>query len=611
MPNKNLAFSYVRMSTEKQIKGDSLRRQLEWGHRYAAAHNLLLDDGLRDIGVSAWKGNNRKSGALGEFLRMVESGRIPRGSFLLVESLDRLSRTQVMDALELFTGILRSGITIVTMGPPEQIYTWQSINGDFGQLIITLTVMARAHEESQRKSERIRAAFANKRKLSRRGIRTNSSPPLWITTTQVAKGEFTYDLNDRASLIQWIFQRSADGIGFDRIAKELNTRGEPTLRSNTKGWFFTSVSNIVQNRAAIGEYQPHEGVGGKRIPRGDPIVDYYPKAVSDVLFLRAQKIRHRNRTGGRGGKFFTNLLDGMAHCTHCRNRMYILNNSPSDRQYRYLVCSANFRQMSKSDGSPVCEQGSKRFRYDQAEQHILDNVCEFGVSDIMQIRRADEGVRVREEELATLRVKLEDIGRREARLLTVLESEDVDDLPGLLALARQRTQEREQAEAVIKSLEQEREVAMAKKRGLDPASAVQALREAWLAAQDENERYGLRVRCNTAMRDFIDTIEFDSREGSYTVILYGGYRAYKFFNITRVRNVSQKPLVVDMQPFTDTGLWPINPEHAKAPLSLHQSLANAQATAPLVYKKSKTLPDDQTIQPCRSNHLNVKPVGCR
>jgi DNA invertase Pin-like site-specific DNA recombinase len=268
MQNKNLAFSYVRMSTEKQIKGDSLRRQLEWGHQYAASNNLLLDDGLRDIGVSAWKGNNRKRGALGEFVRMVESGRIPRGSFLLVESLDRLSRTQVMDALELFTGILRSGITIVTMGPPEQIYTWESINGDFGQLIITLTVMARAHEESQRKSERIRAAFANKRKLSQKGIRTNSSPPLWITATQVAKGEFTYSLNDRASLIQWIFQRSADGIGFDRIAKELNARGEPTLKSNTKGWFFTSVSNIVQNRAAIGEYQSHEGVDGKRIPRG-------------------------------------------------------------------------------------------------------------------------------------------------------------------------------------------------------------------------------------------------------------------------------------------------------------------------------------------------------
>lgn len=386
MKTKSLAFSYVRMSTEKQIKGDSLRRQLEWGQRYAAAHNLMLDDGLRDIGISAWKGNNRKKGALGEFLGMVERSEVPRGSYLLVESLDRLSRTQVMDALGLLTGILRSGITIVTMGPPEQVYTWEGINGDFGQLIITLTVMARAHEESQRKSERIRAAFANKRALSQRGVRTNSSPPRWITATPVAKGEYAYTLNDRAPLIEWIFERSAQGVGFDRIAKELNGRGEPTLKPSTQGWFFTSVANIIQNRAAIGEYQPHEEVEGKRVPRGDAITDYYPRVITDDLFLRAQKIRHRNRTGGRGGRHFTNLLDGMAYCAHCRSKMYIINNSPNNKQYTYLVCSANFRDLqdfkitNKINGvdkkdfmSKKCPKGTKRFRYKQAEDFILDN----------------------------------------------------------------------------------------------------------------------------------------------------------------------------------------------------------------------------------------------
>ncbi|MER2218893.1 recombinase family protein [Methylobacterium brachiatum] len=574
MNPKRLAFSYVRMSTEKQIKGDSLRRQLEWGRQYAAANDLLLDDSLRDIGVSAWKGNNRKRGALGEFLRMVEFGEIPRGSYLLVESLDRLSRTQVMDALEVFTGILRSGISIVTMGPPEQIYTWEGINGDFGQLIITLTVMARAHEESQRKSERIRAAFATKRKLSQNGVRTNSSPPKWITATQIAKGEFTYSLNERAPLIEWIFQKSAEGIGFDRIAKELNAKGEPTLKLSAGGWFFTSVANIVLNRAAIGEYQPHEAVDGKRVPRGDAIPDYYPKVVTAELFLRAQKIRHRNRTGGRGGKHFTNLLDGMAHCTHCRGRMYIINNSPNDKQYTYLVCSSNARKLADGHSRPICRDGTKRFRYDQAEQFILDHVGEFGASDILRLRRAEDELRLLEERLASLAVKLEDINRREARLLTVLESEDADTIPGLLALAKQRTREREETEALMKTLKYEREIELAKKRGLDFSSAVQAMRKAWMVAKDDNDRYGLRVRCNTAMRDFIDSIQFDSREGSYTVILFGGHRAYKFFNVPRTRQASQKPLVVDMQPLIETGLWPHSPALAAAPLAPHYERVN-------------------------------------
>ncbi|KQO59610.1 hypothetical protein ASF22_08210 [Methylobacterium sp. Leaf87] len=229
-----------------------------------------------------------------------------------------------------------------------------------------------------------------------------------------------------------------------------------------------------------------------------------------------------------------------------------------------------------------------RFRYDQAEQFILDNVSEFGISDILQMRRVDADVQQREEKLASLSIKLEDTVRREARLLTVLESEDVDDLPGILALARQRTQEREKIEGLIRALRHERDVAMAKKRGLDPANAIQALRDAWLTAEDENDRYGLRVRCNTAMKDFIDSIQFDSREGSYTAILFGGYRAYKFFNITRVRNATQEPLVVDMQPLVNTGLWPSNLKHAEARQLIQHNLENTPAVTTQNYRSAKS-----------------------
>ncbi|MDH6266373.1 DNA invertase Pin-like site-specific DNA recombinase, partial [Rhizobium sp. SG_E_25_P2] len=52
------AYSYVRMSTHKQLSGDSLRRQLEKSRSFAKEHGLRLDEGLSDIGVSAWKGKN-------------------------------------------------------------------------------------------------------------------------------------------------------------------------------------------------------------------------------------------------------------------------------------------------------------------------------------------------------------------------------------------------------------------------------------------------------------------------------------------------------------------------------------------------------------------------
>ncbi|MGI9482713.1 MAG: recombinase family protein [Hyphomicrobiales bacterium] len=63
---KPLAFSYVRMSSDSQLKGDSLRRQRELSRKYADENGLKLveDYELDDIGVSAYRGDNIKEGAL-------------------------------------------------------------------------------------------------------------------------------------------------------------------------------------------------------------------------------------------------------------------------------------------------------------------------------------------------------------------------------------------------------------------------------------------------------------------------------------------------------------------------------------------------------------------
>jgi hypothetical protein len=54
------------MSTQGQLRGDSLRRQVERSRAYAAEHGLDLDEttGFNDIGVSAFRGENLKHGAL-------------------------------------------------------------------------------------------------------------------------------------------------------------------------------------------------------------------------------------------------------------------------------------------------------------------------------------------------------------------------------------------------------------------------------------------------------------------------------------------------------------------------------------------------------------------
>src|SRR5262245_59211221 len=116
-----IAYSYLRFSKPDQAEGDSLRRQTadedgpaDWCRR----NNVRLDTSitLRDCGKSAYTGAHRKNPdrhALAAFLKMVEDGKIPRGSYLIVENLDRLSREHIRPALTLLLNLIEAGVQIV------------------------------------------------------------------------------------------------------------------------------------------------------------------------------------------------------------------------------------------------------------------------------------------------------------------------------------------------------------------------------------------------------------------------------------------------------------------------------------------------------------------
>jgi DNA invertase Pin-like site-specific DNA recombinase len=161
---KSKAYSYVRFSTPDQAKGDSYRRQTEAASEYAQANNLEVDTELTftDLGVSAFRGANAKTGALSVFLEAVKDGTIAPGSHLLVENLDRLTRADVLEAQELFTGIIRRGITLVTLFD-QRTYSAESVTANPMDLVFSILTMVRGHEESATKSRRMLAAYERKR----------------------------------------------------------------------------------------------------------------------------------------------------------------------------------------------------------------------------------------------------------------------------------------------------------------------------------------------------------------------------------------------------------------------------------------------------------------
>src|SRR5262245_41808498 len=122
-----IAYSYLRFSSAKQADGDSVRRQTALRDAWVAKAGAVLDTTLtlKDEGVSAFTGGHRQNPdrhALAAFLELVRRGRVPRGSYLIVESLDRLSREHIRPALTLLLNLIDSGVRVVQLLPVEAVY---------------------------------------------------------------------------------------------------------------------------------------------------------------------------------------------------------------------------------------------------------------------------------------------------------------------------------------------------------------------------------------------------------------------------------------------------------------------------------------------------------
>lgn len=336
------AYSYIRFSSAKQQTGDSVDRQTKLSEDYAAKHGLELDTELnmRDLGISAYDRSNLKKGALGHFLRLVEEKRIPVGSYLLVESLDRLSRDKVMDALSIFTDILRAGIVIVTLSD-NQVYSYEKTNENWASLIVSIVIMSRANEESAMKSMRIRSSWdAKRRNIANK--RLTARCPYWLKPSEGDTGfEF---IPERVAVVKRIFQMSLDGVGSATIVKTLNSEAVPLFSERTNGWQNSYIQKILASPAIYGELHLKLQRDGELTPL-DVIPDYYPAIMSKEEWLMAASARAGRRTrGGVGkGKNLSNLFSGLLRCGYCGGPMnmggYVETRRGLHKKSKFIACS--------------------------------------------------------------------------------------------------------------------------------------------------------------------------------------------------------------------------------------------------------------------------------
>lgn len=409
-----VAYSYIRMSRPEQLRGDSLRRQLEAARKWAATRGVVLDESLRDIGISAYRGKNRMEGALAAFLAMVKDGRVAPGSFLVMESLDRLSREVVREALPRFMDIVNSGITIVTLIDGQE-YSAQRLEDDWTPLLLSLAVMARAHEESRTKGKRVRDAWENKRAHAAEKVLT-SRVPAWLRVVDGRIEKF----DERPDLVRRIFRETIAGNGRRAIVSRLNQEKVPSFKKGTDGWQPSYVAKLLSNRAVLGEYQAHgRDEKGVRRPVGEPVIGYFPAIVSEADFHRAgMAARSRRMAPGVRGKGVANIFQGIGKCT-CGGSMVVHNRGPA--RGVYLTCS-------KAARAAGCGN-SRGWLLDRVEAAVL-----------REMRRIDLPEAVEEkapaDDAAALAEAVADAKRRRDRLLDVVEAGDegaVDRVKALTA----------------------------------------------------------------------------------------------------------------------------------------------------------------------------------
>lgn len=428
------AYSYVRFSTPEQAHGDSFRRQQAQVEAYCARHGLELDTELTftDLGRSAFRGKNVAHGALRDFQTAVGVGLVPAGSFLLVESLDRISRDYVMDAMNVLQSIVLAGITVVTLFDGRE-YDRDRMRQDPTAILLSVITFMRAHDESATKSKRVRAAWTAGREGGRTAGKVfTSNFPAWIRKSETT-GALEL-IEERAAAVRRIFDLTLAGQGCAKVAQTLGREGfEPFGGRSFRRdyWSREYVRKILANPAAAGTLVPHtleydDATRRKARVAQEPIPGYYPAAVSLETFQRVQSMRSTSRPRGmQATAEVRNIFGGVTVCAACGASMTM----KTAQGREYLVCTT-----AKRGGNCVY----RALRYGPIRDAFL--------RDVEQLL-SEGGSGGEELDVRLANIRAQQVGYDEAISRIVETLAEVGRSPALVAKLRQLESEREAVDA--------------------------------------------------------------------------------------------------------------------------------------------------------------------
>lgn len=370
-----LAYSYARLSSEKQRAGTGLERQKETAALCAARGWTLVEE-MVHVGSSFTGRHLRPGTVLGKFLDDIRAGTIPLGSILVVENLDRISREAPEEGFALFLEIIRAGVKIATISPAI-VYEPPLGSG----LFLALAESMRGHSESAIKQYRGRERWKGNREKAAAGTIITKSVPRWLTADRTTN-KWSVDPAKKL-VIEQIFTWCIQGFGVTAIVKKLNQAGTPPFetRKRKKGrilWTTRAVHSLLSGRAVLGEYQPGSWVQGKHVAVGDPIPGYYERVIDDeTYYLARAAMGGRMKTGGRRAKN-KNLFVGLVYDVKNNCRFYCGRKGNGLQ----LISEHKWAEKLPYGELPI-------FEYERFETAVLKTLREIKPSDLVPGHKGD------------------------------------------------------------------------------------------------------------------------------------------------------------------------------------------------------------------------------
>lgn len=361
-----IAAIYTRKSTDQSGVADeqkSVTRQVEHAREYAQRKGWIVADEhvYVDDGISGAEFSNRPG-----FLRLMNAIK-PRAPFqaLVMSEASRLGR-ETFETGYALKQLSQAGVRCFSYLDNREI----ALDSAIDKFMMSAATFA---AEIEREKARQRVADAMERRARAgyvAGGRCFGYENVVITTPDGKRSHVERVIkDDEAAIVREIFEASASGDGFTRIAKRLNAAHTPCPRPNGHGkplgWAASSVRAILWRPMYRGEplyntTKKRDQWGQRKTsdrPERDWIRASVPalRLVSDELWHaahgRLREIRTQLGTAGRRrvhdveGKY---LLSGFARCTMCGGSVYAIPKGGGEGQSVY-GCSAYHRR-----GASVC-----------------------------------------------------------------------------------------------------------------------------------------------------------------------------------------------------------------------------------------------------------------